>query len=246
MTPIDSSTPLPIHISASVLSADFLKLGDEINRTVAAGIDSFHLDVMDGHMAPNLSYGPSIITAIRRGTDRYLDTHLMIDQPWLFIDDYITAGVNGLIVHAEAYQREPVNPSTITQAARSTQSIDTTALIQDLNRIRSAGIHASVTLNMKTPLSVIEPVLDYTDSVLIMSIDPGFSGQQFMPDSLEKIRQLRAIYGKDIKVDGGVNAATAPLICDAGANVLITASYLYGSADYSAAIESLKPVRSPL
>ena len=233
-------TPQQLKISPSLLAADFLTLGADMMAAEAAGADTFHLDIMDAHLAPNLSYGPPVIAAMRRATTLPLDAHLMIDNPWLYIDDYINLKVDSILIHAEAYGREPVDTESIKTTARFTTDMNEAAIVRDLKKIQAHGIEAGVTINIKTPISVIEPILAQCDSVLLMSVDPGFGGQKFMPAVCDKIQQLRAIYDKDIKVDGGVSDKTAPDVVAAGANVLIAGSYLFGSDDYADAIRRLR------
>ncbi len=230
---------MSLSVSASLLSADFLHLGDDIKRSEEAGIASFHLDVMDGHLAPNLSYGPPVIAAIRKATTFPLDTHLMIDNPWLFLDDYIKLKVDSLLIHAEAYSHAPTDTQKIKSVPRITADIDIRRLKTDLEYIRSHGIQAGVTINPGTDIDIIKPILTHCDSVLIMSVNPGFSGQGFITDVLAKTERLRSCYSGIIKMDGGITDKTAPLAIKAGVDVLITASYLYGSADYKQAVRSL-------
>ncbi len=232
---------MSISVTASLLSANFLRLGEDIKQSEKSGISGFHLDVMDGHMAPNLSYGPPVIKAIRRATSFFLDTHLMIDNPWLFFDDYIAAGTDGLLIHAEAYDLDSWEPRHIQKKARSTKRINTDKLRSDLISLRTRGMAIGITLNLLTPISLITPLLPLCDSVLLMSIDPGYSGQTFNPTVLPKIRELRAQYTGPIKIDGGISPKTAPAVIDAGATELITASYLYGSNDYAEAVKRLIP-----
>jgi ribulose-phosphate 3-epimerase len=228
-----------IQVSASVLSADFLNLGEEIKKSEEAGVHSFHLDVMDNHLAPNLSFGPPIIKHIRRATKLPLDVHLMIDNPGLFLEDYIKHNPESILVHVEAYSLELVNEKLIKRKPRSTQSVNIDLLRSDLEFIKSKNIQAGVTLNPGTGIECVKQVLDLCDSVLFMSVNPGFSGQKFIRDVLPKIEALRKIYDKDIKVDGGVNSETAKAVVKAGANVLITSSYLYSSKNYKKAIKDL-------
>ncbi|NQY73130.1 MAG: ribulose-phosphate 3-epimerase [Candidatus Margulisbacteria bacterium] len=229
----------PIHISASLLSANFLCLEDEMKRSEEAGVHSFHLDIMDGHLAPNLSYGPPIVHKIRQGTRLPLDTHLMIDNPGIFLDDYIEIGADSILIHAEAYDISEVNPRDIKQTPRIATQIDYSLLEADLFHIKNNGVKAGITLNPGTEINIIEPILKECDSVLIMSVNPGYSGQAFIESTLDKIQALRSIYSGDIKVDGGINNVTAPRVIEAGANVLVTASYLYGSSNYKEAVNSL-------
>jgi ribulose-phosphate 3-epimerase len=229
-----------IKISASILSTDFLHLGEEIKKTEAAGADSFHLDVMDNHLAPNLSFGPPIIKHIRKATNLPLDAHLMIDNPGLFLDNYINLKVECISVHVESYALKKPNPLLIKTQPRSTTKIDLKALAKDLTYLKSKNILAEITLNPDTPISCIQEILPFCDSVLIMSVNPGFSGQSFRPEVLTKIKELKKIFTKEIKIDGGINSKTAPLALAAGVDTLITASYLYGAKDYKQAIASLK------
>lgn len=229
-----------ISISASLLSANFLHLQKEIEDSEKAGVDSFHLDVMDGHLVPNISYGPPIIKHMRKATKLPLDAHLMIDNPWLYLDDYIQCEVQTILVHAEAYAQESLNIDSIKTESRKTSKLNLSKIKEDLQYIKKNKIEAGITINPDTDIECIESILPYCDSVLVMSVNPGFSGQAFIPDVLEKIKRLRKIFIKNIKIDGGINNQTAPLAIQAGADTLITASYLYGSADYAKAVKSLK------
>ncbi len=231
---------MDIKISASLLSANFLILGEEIRNSEEAGVDSFHLDVMDGHLAPNLSYGPPVIEWIRKATQRPLETHLMIDNPRRFLDDYIRLGVNSLFIHAEAYDTKSNNPLHIKTSPRYCKEIRLDELIKDLTYIRSKGLEAGLTLNPGTPVSTIEHALPHCDSILIMSVNPGYSGQKFIPETLEKIPPLRSKFKGQIKIDGGITDKTAPAAIKAGVTTLITASYLYNSPNYKEAVTTLK------
>jgi ribulose-phosphate 3-epimerase len=229
-----------VSISASILSGDFLAMGAAVQGMDAAGVDSFHLDVMDGHLVPNISFGPVLIQAIRRATERPLMVHLMIENPGLYLADYAAVGSDLVYLHAEAYQQEPVDVTTIRDQARYTTVIDTDQMQADLRRARDLGMGAAVVLNIHTPLAVIEPVVSACDAVLLMAVDPGFSNQAFMPAVVPKVSALRAIYDGVISVDGGVNATHAPDLIAAGASDLISASYLFGSANWGAAIQALR------
>ncbi len=206
----------------------------------AAGVDSFHLDVMDGHLVPNISFGPVLIQAIRRATTMPLMVHLMIENPGMYLSDYATVGADCVYLHAEAYQKEPVSVATIREQARYTAVIDTDHLQADLNRARDLGMGGAVVINIHTPIAVIEPVLSMCDSVLLMSVDPGFSNQAFMPAVVPKVAALRALYSGVISVDGGVNAHNAPDLIAAGASDLISASYLFGASDCAQAVAALR------
>jgi ribulose-phosphate 3-epimerase len=209
-----------IKVAPSILSADFSRLGSEIRRTEAAGADMLHIDVMDGRFVPNITIGPAVVKCIRRVTKLPLDVHLMIERPEKLIPAFIAAGADMLTVHIE----------TITNAKLKIQK----------ERLKNAGIKLGISLNPGTPLKKIEPVLGAADFVLVMSVRPGFSGQQFIPQAAQKIRQLRAVYKGDISVDGGINIETAKIALCAGANILAAGSYLFGAADMKKAIERIR------
>ena len=229
-----------IKISASILSANFLNLKNDIRAIESAGIDSLHLDVMDNHLAPNISFGPPIIKPVRSITDLPLDTHLMIDAPWLFFDDYIAAGSTDICFHIECYDANIPSHDQIKHQSRVATDVDYDRVKEHVAYLQSKGVRAGITINPNTEASMIFPVLDVVDYVLVMSVHPGFSGQSFIPESLDKIRAIRARFDKDINVDGGVKDTNAKAIVDAGANVLISASYLFAADDYKVAIDNLR------
>lgn len=212
-----------VLIAPSILAADFARLGEEVRAVAAAGADWIHLDVMDGHFVPNISYGPDIIRAIRGCTDKPFDTHLMISPVDSYLEAFAKAGADRITVHAEA----------------------TTHLDRTLQAIGALGVKAGVSLNPATPESVIEYVLDRIDLVLVMTVNPGFGGQKFIPAALEKIRRLRAMTaGRDIhiQVDGGITADTAPAAIAAGADVLVAGSAVFGRPPYAEAIAALRGI----
>ncbi len=196
-------------IAPSILSADFSALGAALHEAEAAGADWFHIDVMDGHFVPNITMGPVIVRACRRSTALPLDVHLMISEPERYLEAFARAGADILTVHAETC----------------------THLHRTLQNIRELGCQAGVALNPATPVSVLSEVLDMLDLVLVMSVNPGFSGQAFIPQALHKIRQMRAMLERrtvHIEVDGGINAETLPQARAAGANVFVAASAIFG------------------
>jgi len=210
-----------MRIAPSILSADFTALGDAIARVEVAGADQLHVDVMDGHFVPNLTIGPPVIESIRKRTRLPLDVHLMIEEPERWIDTYVRAGADYLTIHAEAC----------------------THLQRALSLIRETGARSGVALNPSTPPEVLQYVLDDLDLVLVMSVNPGFGGQSFIPTAYDKIRRLRAMLGtRDVlvSVDGGVKAANAGALAQAGATVLVAGSSVFGTADPGAAVTQLR------
>jgi ribulose-phosphate 3-epimerase len=228
----------PIEVSASILAADFSNLRNEIKRCEAAGVARFHIDCMDGHFVPNLTIGPVIVEACARHTKLPLETHLMIEHPGDYIESYAKAGADIIQIQAECYGQRPSFCREWNQWPKTIEHLDASALRADLKRIRGFGKKAFVVFNPGTPLC--EEILNDCDGVLVMSVNPGFAGQPFMPEALPKLARLKEIFKGDIAVDGGINAQTAPLAVGAGAHVLITASYLFGAADLSGVIRHLK------
>jgi ribulose-phosphate 3-epimerase len=212
-----------IKIAPSILSADFSRLGEEIRRVEQAGADWIHIDVMDGHFVPNLTFGPPVIAAIRKITKLPFDVHLMIDNPQEMLEPFMDAGADIVTVHAETAPH----------------------LHRLIQAIKQRGLKAGVSLNPSTPLAEVEEVLGDLDMVLVMSVNPGFGGQKFIPATLDKISRLKAMIDArklavDIEVDGGIVPATARQVVAAGANILVAGSAVYGSADIATAIRELR------
>jgi ribulose-phosphate 3-epimerase len=211
---------MKIKVAPSILSADFSCLDREIMRVARAGADLLHIDVMDGHFVPNITIGPAVVKYIRKVTDLPLDVHLMIENADKYADAFVNAGSDMITVHIEALSL---------------------AKIKALNRkLRAKGIKFGISLNPATPLTKIKKVLNLVDFVLVMSVNPGFGGQAFIPTAVPKIKQLRKIFKKDISVDGGINDATAKLVIDAGANILAAGSYIFSAKDAKLAIERIR------
>lgn len=214
---------MKIKVAPSILSADFSCLDREIKKVELAGADMFHIDVMDGHFVPNLTVGPVVVKYMRRVTKLPLDVHLMIEKPERFIDDFVNAGSDMITLHIE--------------------TIDVSGIRYQVSRLRPGGIKVGVCLNPATPLDKIKNLLNTVDFVLIMSVNPGFSGQKFIPSVIPKIKKLRSIFNGDISVDGGVNDQVAARLIEAGANILACGSYIFGARDVKRAIERIKSAR---
>ncbi len=211
-----------VKIAPSILSADFSRLSEEIKK-VEKHVDMLHVDVMDGHFVPNITFGPPAVASIRKVTRLPLDVHLMIENPDEFIDAFADAGADSITVHVEAAKH----------------------LNRTISRIKGRKMKAAVALNPATPLSALDYVLGDVDMVLLMTVNPGFGGQGFIESVLPKIRELRERIGKrklkvEIQVDGGINAETARMAVSAGADILVAGSYIYGSKDAAKAISSLR------
>ncbi|MBU0687220.1 MAG: ribulose-phosphate 3-epimerase [Candidatus Margulisbacteria bacterium] len=232
-----------IQISASILSCDFGNLAQEIKKSEAAGVGYFHLDIMDGHFVPNISFGPPIVKKVRTLAKINLDAHLMIDNPWLYIEDFAKAGADIITLHVESYDVKQHDVNTIKTTPRTATRIKREDLKRDIAKIRSLGKKVGLALNPGTSAVLLEDFLGEIDLVLVMSVNPGFSGQKFIESALPKIKQIRSKFKGLIKVDGGINAETAPKVIAAGADILVSASYLYGSKDYAAVVKELKGER---
>lgn len=213
----------PLRVSPSILSADFARLGDEVSAVEKAGADWIHVDVMDGRFVPNLTIGPPVVASLRRVTQLPLDVHLMIVEPERLIPDFAKAGADIITVHQEAC----------------------THLHRTLSQIRDLGAKAGVSLNPATPIDTLKHVIHLCDLVLVMSVNPGFSGQSFIRETVEKVAAVRALadtkgLALEVEVDGGINSQTGADMWRAGANAFVAGNYVFSAPDYSTPIQALK------
>ena len=207
-----------IKISPSVLASDLSKLADECIAMTEAKAHMVHLDIMDGHFVPNITFGAPVIKSLRDKTDIIFDVHLMISRPDLYIDDFVKAGADIISFHIEA-------------------DCD---VAETLNKIRSASVKSALAIKPNTKVEAVLPYMDLVDMLLVMTVEPGFGGQSFMGEMLPKIEYLRENYPSlDIQVDGGINEDTAKLVVEAGANVIVAGSYLFAQDDYKKAVAKL-------
>ncbi|MBI3321731.1 MAG: ribulose-phosphate 3-epimerase [Candidatus Omnitrophica bacterium] len=212
-----------ILVAPSLLACDFARLAEEIRKIEEAGADWLHVDVMDGHFVPNLTVGTVIVEAIRRVSCLPLDVHLMIDHPAQYLKTFLQAGAHTLTVHVES-------PGLRSEGL----------LLKALEAVRHEGARAGLSLRPRTRAESLRPFLGAVDLLLVMTVEPGFGGQAFMPEVIPKVRQLREWFRGDIAVDGGINAETGRQCVEAGANVLVAGTYVFRSASYQEAIQSLR------
>lgn len=214
-----------ISIAPSILSADLFRLGEEVKRVERAGADWLHIDVMDGHFVPNLSFGPSVVSSLKGKTDLALDVHLMVQKPVSFVEAFAKAGADLLTVHIEAEQ-----------------------VAEALQQIKSLGVKTGLSIKPDTKAESIVPYLDQLDLVLVMSVQPGFGGQAFLPQAISQIQEVRQLINRSgrkiwLEVDGGINLKTAPLAISAGADALVAGNAIFSSADPAEALKQIKQAK---
>jgi ribulose-phosphate 3-epimerase len=210
-----------VIVAPSILAADFSRLGDEIHRVEAAGADWIHCDIMDGHFVDNISFGPQVVGRVRRLTSLPLDVHLMIEHADHYVPRFIQAGANSITVHVEPEAKHSV--------------------AKTLQQIRDNGCRAGLALNPETSFDSVEPFLDKIDMLLVMTVHPGFGGQPFRADQMQKVKRARSLNSRiDIEVDGGINAETARISIENGANVLVAGTSIFHATDYVKAIRELR------
>ena len=211
------------YLCPSILAADFWELGRQVETVEKAGAPYLHIDIMDGMFVPSISFGMPVLQCVRKRSKLFMDVHMMVAEPERYIEELIRLGADGITIHVEACDRIP----------------------ETLGRIRELGVKTGLAINPETPVSAVLPYMELVDMVLVMTVEPGFGGQAFMESQLETIRHVRAIIEKynpacELEVDGGVAPNTAPLVIEAGANVLVAGSAVYGAADIPGAIAALR------
>ncbi len=210
-----------IKLSPSVLACDYTRFGEEVAKAERAGVEYLHLDVMDGVFVPNISFGPGIIAALRKESKLFFDVHLMIIKPERYIEEFAKAGADLITIHYES----------------------TEEVVPTLQKIRALGLKAGISIKPGTPVSVLEPLLDEVDLILVMTVEPGFGGQKLIPATLEKIHSCAALIGDrpiELEADGGIGAGNVGMVVAAGANVVVAGSALFGAEDFAAAAQAMR------
>src|ERR1700756_35858 len=221
MSPLLHDSIGKVIIAPSILAADFSRLAEEVHRVEAAGADWIHCDIMDGHFVDNISFGPDVVRLVRKETSLPLDVHLMIEHADHYVPRFVKAGANSITVHVEPEAKHDV--------------------VKTLQQIQDAGCRAGLTLNPETRFDLVEPFVHKVDILLVMTVHPGFGGQSFRAEQMEKVKRARSLnINLDIEVDGGINADTAKLSIENGANVLVAGTSIFHSKDYAKAIRKLR------
>lgn len=233
-----------IQVSVSILCADFARLADEIKKIEKAGADMIHVDVMDGHFVQPLTVGALIVQALRPVTRLPIEAHLMVEHPGTLIADFLKAGADSISLHAECYGELKEKCRDFGAFPKEIISLDAGKARQDIAVIKQAGKEAFMVVNPGTDIQLLDPVLDDLDGVLVMSVNPGFARQKFMPAALAKVQYLKENFQGKIAIDGGIDQVTAPEAVKAGAGILATASYFFNSEDPSTSVRILKSGKS--
>jgi len=230
----------PIQVSVSILCADFVRLADEVKKIEKSGADRIHVDVMDGHFVPPVTVGDLVVRAIRPLTKLPIDAHLMVEHPETMIKDFAEAGADSIAVHVECYGDLKPQCRRFGEFPKELEKLDLLRAKQNIEQIKDLGKEAVMVINPGTSIELLDPLLPELDGVLVMSVNPGFASQKFIPEALRKLQYLSERFQEDIAVDGGINAMTGAQAVKAGATILATASHFFHAEDQAGCIKQLK------